>query len=213
MDAYKQWFDISFNKFGRTTTPWQTKIAQDIFHKCDDNGWVNEADVEQLYCEDCKRFLADRYVEGKLPASAYIRNSLADVASLRLHIRCLSCITVSVQEYDRVQACTHTHTHSVHIYTYVCIDEYMNTDIRIRTYSHTYVRTHSQHTGTCPECSYDDARGDQCDKCGNMLNAIDLINPRCKVCERSPKSRISRHLFLDLPTLTPQLKSFVDAVR
>ena len=31
--------------------------------------------------------------------------------------------------------------------------------------------------GTCPLCSYDDARGDQCDKCGKLINAIDL-----KVC-------------------------------
>jgi hypothetical protein len=37
--------------------------------------------------------------------------------------------------------------------------------------------------GTCPMpgCGYEDARGDQCDKCGKLLNAEDLINPRCKV--------------------------------
>lgn len=38
--------------------------------------------------------------------------------------------------------------------------------------------------GKCPEegCDYEDARGDQCDACGKLINAIDLINPRCKVC-------------------------------
>jgi len=37
--------------------------------------------------------------------------------------------------------------------------------------------------GTCPTpgCGYEDARGDQCDVCGKLLNADDLINPRCKV--------------------------------
>lgn len=37
--------------------------------------------------------------------------------------------------------------------------------------------------GTCPTpgCGYEDARGDQCDLCGKLLNADDLINPRCKV--------------------------------
>lgn len=37
--------------------------------------------------------------------------------------------------------------------------------------------------GTCPTpgCGYEDARGDQCDLCGKLLNADDLISPRCKV--------------------------------
>ena len=37
--------------------------------------------------------------------------------------------------------------------------------------------------GTCPTpgCGYEDARGDQCDKCGKLLNAADLVNPRCHV--------------------------------
>ena len=32
--------------------------------------------------------------------------------------------------------------------------------------------------GTCPICGYTEARGDQCDNCGNQLDPIDLINPR-----------------------------------
>ena len=31
--------------------------------------------------------------------------------------------------------------------------------------------------GTCPNCSYPDARGDQCDNCGRILDPVDLINP------------------------------------
>src|SRR5690349_14555156 len=35
--------------------------------------------------------------------------------------------------------------------------------------------------GTCPICDYPEARGDQCDNCGNQLEPTDLINPRPKV--------------------------------
>ena len=35
--------------------------------------------------------------------------------------------------------------------------------------------------GTCPKCAYGDARGDQCDGCGALLNPTELINPRSKV--------------------------------
>lgn len=53
--------------------------------------------------------------------------------------------------------------------------------------------------GTCPLCGYEDARGDQCDKCGKLINAVDLINPKCKLCKSSPVVKSSEHLFLDLP--------------
>jgi methionyl-tRNA synthetase len=65
--------------------------------------------------------------------------------------------------------------------------------------------------GTCPMpgCGYEDARGDQCDKCGKLLNAEDLINPRCKVCGNPPVTRETDHLFLDLPELKNQLEEYV----
>ena len=53
--------------------------------------------------------------------------------------------------------------------------------------------------GTCPMCGFDDARGDQCDGCGKLINAVDLILPRCKLCQKTPTVRSSQHLFLDLP--------------
>lgn len=62
------WFDISFDYFGRTSTPAQTEIAQDIFDKCNKNGYVKPNALDQLYCVDkCKRFLADRFVAGTCP--------------------------------------------------------------------------------------------------------------------------------------------------
>lgn len=56
--------------------------------------------------------------------------------------------------------------------------------------------------GTCPLCGFDDARGDQCDGCGRLINATELKNPRCKLCQKKPSPRVSQHLFLDLPQVT-----------
>ncbi|KAJ2853335.1 methionine--tRNA ligase mes1 [Coemansia erecta] len=121
-----EWFGLSFNHFGRTSTAKQTEIVQATFEKCHANGFVSEAELTQLFCETCSRFLADRFVEG-----------------------------------------------------------------------------------TCPSCGYDDARGDQCDKCGKLLNANELIEPRCKLDGNRPVLRDSRHLFLDLDLLQPRCEEFV----
>ncbi|KAJ1675530.1 methionine--tRNA ligase mes1 [Spiromyces aspiralis] len=122
-----EWFNISFNYFGRTTTSKQTEIVQEIFLKCHKNGYTIEQSLTQLYCEKCERFLADRYVEG-----------------------------------------------------------------------------------TCPKCGYDDARGDQCDKCGTLINAADLIDPRCKLDSNRPVLRESNHLFIDLEKLQRKCEEFVE---
>ncbi|KAM9758925.1 methionine--tRNA ligase, cytoplasmic isoform 2-T2 [Menidia menidia] len=122
-----KWFQIDFDFFGRTTTEKQTEIAQNIFWRLQKNGYLVEDTVEQLRCESCQRFLADRFVEG-----------------------------------------------------------------------------------VCPHCSYPEARGDQCDKCGRLINAVELREPQCKVCKQTPVIRTSKHLFLDLPKLETQLEQWLD---
>ena len=52
-DIYK-WFEIDFDYFGRTSTPLQTQIVQEIFTKVDEAGYINEHEVEQLYCPTCE---------------------------------------------------------------------------------------------------------------------------------------------------------------
>ena len=69
-DIYS-WFGISFDKFGRTSTPRQTEIVQSIFKDLDAAGYVKSQTIEQLYCEHCGRFLADRYVRGTCPSCGY----------------------------------------------------------------------------------------------------------------------------------------------
>jgi len=64
--------------------------------------------------------------------------------------------------------------------------------------------------GTCPFCGFEDARGDQCDKCSKLINPTELKDPRCKVCSKSPEIKSSEHLFLDLPKLEERIKKFTD---
>ncbi|KAF2732433.1 methionyl-tRNA synthetase [Polyplosphaeria fusca] len=114
------WFDISFDHFGRTPTKEHTEIAQDIFTKLNKNGYLEEKTTTQPYCTVHKKFLADRFVEG-----------------------------------------------------------------------------------TCPLCGYEDARGDQCDKCGHLLDPLDLINPKCKLDGATPEPRETKHMYLCLDKLQP----------
>lgn len=121
------WFQIGFDHFGRTTTEKQTKIAQGIFTKLHENGFLEQQTMRQLYCPEHNGYLADRYVEGE-----------------------------------------------------------------------------------CPKCHYEDARGDQCDKCGSLLDSFELINPRCKLDNASPVPKNSEHIFLSLDKLQPELQEWVE---
>nr|VDD03204.1 unnamed protein product [Brassica rapa] len=124
-----EWFDISFDKFGRTSTPEQTQVCQAIFSKLFDNNFLSENTMQQLYCDTCKKFLADRLVEGSCPFK---------------------------------------------------------------------------------ECNYDSARGDQCENCGKLLNPTELKDPRCKVCQTTPRIRDTDHLFIELPLLKDKLEEYIN---
>jgi methionyl-tRNA synthetase len=124
-DIY-QWFGISSDVFGRTSNEKHIPVTQHIYKQLEQNGYIMEQEVEQLYSEQDKMFLADRYV-----------------------------------------------------------------------------------LGTCPHCAYEDARGDQCDKCGRLLTPLELIKPRSALSGATPVVRKTKHLFLDLPQLEPQLAAWL----
>ncbi len=63
--------------------------------------------------------------------------------------------------------------------------------------------------GECYICHYPDARGDQCDNCGNLLDAVLLINPRSKIDGSRPVVRETEHFFLDLGKLAPALQAYL----
>ena len=121
-----RWFNIAFDKFGRTSTPIQTEVTQDIFKKLDAAGYITEKTTEQLYCARCERFLADRYVRG-----------------------------------------------------------------------------------VCPYCGSADARGDQCEACGKLLDPSDLKEPRCSACGSSPAPQSTKHLYIDLPKIKDKLEAWI----
>ncbi|KAL1139674.1 hypothetical protein AAG570_006652, partial [Ranatra chinensis] len=121
-----EWFNIGFDHFGRTTAPEQIEVVQKMFNACHKNGYTLTEEMDQLLCQKCDKFLADRFVEGG-----------------------------------------------------------------------------------CPDCAYPEARGDQCDGCGHLMNATELINPKCKVCQEMPVPRKSQQLFLDLPKLEGKLSDWM----
>jgi methionyl-tRNA synthetase len=56
--------------------------------------------------------------------------------------------------------------------------------------------------GTCPNCGYTRARGDQCDNCNTLFeSASELIDPRSKMDDSALELRETEHYFLDLPQL------------
>ncbi|XP_022846941.1 probable methionine--tRNA ligase [Olea europaea var. sylvestris] len=126
-----EWFNISFDEFGRTSSFKQTEICHAIFKKLLENNWLSENTMQQLFCDKCQRFLADRFVEGNCPT---------------------------------------------------------------------------------PGCNYDSARGDQCEKCGKLLNPTELLDPRCKVCQNTPHIRDTNHLFLELPLLKDKLEDYINSM-
>ena len=64
--------------------------------------------------------------------------------------------------------------------------------------------------GTCPYCKYEEAKGDQCEKCGKLLEPENLINPICSVCKKNTiKFSEKKHLFFDLEKLEKKLKTWI----
>jgi methionyl-tRNA synthetase len=63
--------------------------------------------------------------------------------------------------------------------------------------------------GTCPLCGSEEARGDQCDDCGKVLDPMDLINPHCKFDGSTPEVRDSEHFFLRLSAYNNGLKAWL----
>ena len=65
-NIYK-WFNINFDKFGRTSNQQCTEITQGLFNDLDAAGLIKEHVNKQLFCPHCNMFLADRYVDGTCP--------------------------------------------------------------------------------------------------------------------------------------------------
>ncbi|WP_318663525.1 methionine--tRNA ligase [Treponema sp.] len=64
--------------------------------------------------------------------------------------------------------------------------------------------------GTCPKCGSTKARGDQCDDCGSLLDPVELKDPKCHTCGSTPEVRETKHLYIDLPSLSAKLGDWVE---
>ncbi|GAA1235028.1 MULTISPECIES: methionine--tRNA ligase [Janibacter] len=117
----------SYDLYTRTTTANHTAVAQELFERCWENGYMVEQTQKGAISPSTGRTLPDRYIEG-----------------------------------------------------------------------------------TCPICGYEDARGDQCDNCGNQLEPEDLISPRSKIDGETPQFVETQHFFLDLPALADSLRAWLE---
>lgn len=63
--------------------------------------------------------------------------------------------------------------------------------------------------GKCSSCG-SDTRGDQCDKCGNVLEPENLIEPICAVCKMPITFKASKHLYIAISKLEKELRGLVD---
>ncbi len=117
---------FSFDHYSRTTWSGHTETVQQFFLDLLEGGYIEKQTTDQLYSEQDKRFLADRYV-----------------------------------------------------------------------------------IGTCPKCGFENARGDECPKCGASYEATDLKNPRSKLTNAPLKLKPTEHWFLRFDLFKEKLGSWL----
>ncbi len=111
---------------------------------------------------------------------------------------------------------THTQNHqkvSQSIFLALKENGYLYTEIQKQWYSPSEKRFLPDRyvEGTCYICGFEHARGDQCDNCGSLLEANELINPRSKNDGSTPTLKETEHFFLDLGKLEPGIIKFLEA--
>jgi len=63
--------------------------------------------------------------------------------------------------------------------------------------------------GVCPSCGYANARGDQCEDCGKLLDPTELKDPKCSSCGNVPQVEKTKHLYIDLPKIKGLLEAWL----
>ncbi|MEM1273388.1 MAG: methionine--tRNA ligase [Pseudomonadota bacterium] len=121
-------FRLSFDHFGRSSSPQNHALTQHFAKVLDDAGLIREATEKQMYSHADGRFLPDRYIEG-----------------------------------------------------------------------------------TCPNCGFEEARGDQCDNCGKLLDPVDLIDPHSTISQSTDlEMRDTKHLHLRQSAMKDRLEAWID---
>ncbi len=64
--------------------------------------------------------------------------------------------------------------------------------------------------GTCPNCSNENARGDECPECGKFLEPEDLLEPYSTLSDATPILKKTKHFYIDLAKLQPELEKWFE---
>lgn len=121
-------FGISFDYYGRTTSPVHHKTSQEFFTKLYKEDVFVQKTEEQLYDPKAGMFLPDRYVKG-----------------------------------------------------------------------------------TCPNCGYEEAYGDQCESCGTSLSPTELIDPISAITGDIPETKKTKHWYLPLGDFQEKLENWIES--
>ncbi len=65
--------------------------------------------------------------------------------------------------------------------------------------------------GTCPSCGYEEAHGDQCERCGSSLSPLELKEPRSTLTGNKPELKETEHWYLPLGDLQPEIEKWIDS--
>lgn len=65
--------------------------------------------------------------------------------------------------------------------------------------------------GICPNCGYDKAYGDQCDKCGATYELDALGSPKCAFCGKDAVKKSTKHIYISLDKIQPELQKWVES--
>lgn len=65
--------------------------------------------------------------------------------------------------------------------------------------------------GTCPNCGFENAYGDQCENCGTSLSPTDLKNPRSRLSGAKPIKKETKHWFLPLDHLSGKIREYIES--
>ena len=64
-------------------------------------------------------------------------------------------------------------------------------------------------SGTCPVCGFDEAYGDQCEKCGTTLSPEELINPKSTISHSSPILKETKHYYIKLDEFEEFIRNWI----
>ena len=112
-------FGISFDLYNRTDDPYHKKFVQEQFVKYYNNGYLKEKEEEQLYCDNCKLFLADRYIIGICPkCGAEIKGDECE--------KCGSLLTIDEVKETKCAICGHKASYKKNKNLYFKLSNFQN---------------------------------------------------------------------------------------